>query len=147
MTPRTMILLAASAAALAAPAAVSAQQYGGPYDNRPYYDQQGRYGQPRGDYGQPRGDWAGNRYRSFRGYPEFRPLEMHIRQEIQQGQVDDTLDPDGANDLLAQLQQIRYHEMQEYRAHGWDLPYDDRATIRDELQRLDQEVDQTRAEP
>ncbi|MDB5479975.1 MAG: hypothetical protein JWO83_1028 [Caulobacteraceae bacterium] len=146
MTPRTMILLAASAAALAAPAAASAQQYGAPYDNRPYYGRSGEYGQPRGDYGQPRGDY-GWRARSFRGYPEFRSLEMHIRGEIQQGLSDDTLDREGADDLLGQLQQIRYQEMSEYRAHGWNLPYDDRMRIREDLQRLDQEVDQTRAEP
>jgi hypothetical protein len=146
MTPRTMILLAAGAAALAAPAAASAQQYGAPYDSRPYYGQSGEYGQPRGDYGQPRGDY-GRRARSFRGYPEFRSLEMHIRDEIQQGLRDDTLDRDGAEDLYGRLQQIRDREMREYRVHGWNLPYDDRMRIREDLQRLDQEVDQTRAEP
>lgn len=147
MTPRTMMLITAGVAALAAPAAALAQQYGQPYGDRPYYDQRGEYGQPRGDYDQPRGDYAYGRYRSFPGYPEFRSLEMHIRGEIQQGVRDDTLDREGANDLYGQLQQIRYHEMREYRVHGWNLPWDDRMRIRDDLQRLDQEVDQTRAEP
>jgi len=144
MTPRIVILLAAGAAALAAPAAALAQQYG----DRPYSDQQrGEYGQHSGDYGQPRGDWGWNRYRSFPGYPEFRGLESHIRGEIHQGLLDDTLDREGANDLLAQLQQVRYDEAREFRAHGWNLPYDDRMRIQSELQQLDAQVDQTRGEP
>lgn len=138
MTPRTMILLAAGAAALVAPAAASAQQYGG-YENQPYYGQSG------GDYGQPRGDYGWRR--GFNGYPEFRGIESHIRGEIYQGLRDDTLDREGANDLLAQLQQVRYDEMREFRYHGWNLPYDDRMRIREELQQLDQQVDETRAEP
>src|SRR5258708_5070211 len=142
MTPRMMILLAAAAAALAAPAAALAQ-----YGDRPDYDQRGQYDPPRGDYGQPRGDWGWNRSRSFPGYPEFRSLEMHIRGEIHQGLLDDTLDRDGANDLLAQLQQVRYDEAREFRAHGWNLPWDDRARIRDELPRLDEQRAPTRAGP
>lgn len=137
MTPKTMMLLAASAAALVAPAVASAQ-YGG-YDNRPDYN--------RGDYGQPRGDYGYGRYRTFPGYPEFRPLEAHIRAEILQGLRDDSLDREGADDLFAQLRQVRYDEAREFRAHGWNLPYDDRMRIREDLQRLDQQVDQTREEP
>jgi hypothetical protein len=139
-----MILLAASAAALAAPAAASADPYGNRYDNRPYNGQYGGYYQPRGDYGRGYGDYGA---RSFPGYPQFRGIETHIRGEIQNGLRDDTLDRDGAGELFAQLQQIRYDEMREFRVHGWNLPYDDQMRIHEELQQLDRQVDQTREEP
>ena len=140
MTPRTIALLAASAAALAAPLGAFAQQYGAyAYEHRPSYGEYGAdYGQPRGDYGWRRG---------FVGYPEFRGIEWHIRSEIYQGLRDDTLDREGAHDLLAELQQVRYDEMREYRVYGRNLPYDDRMRIRQALRQLDWQVDQTRAEP
>ena len=149
-------LLAATAVAILLPAAASAQQYGAPTrsdqsyggyqqsDRQTYGDQ--RYGDQY-DYGHPQGDWSRGRRYAFRGYPEFRPIERHIAEEIQQGLRDDTLDPDGAADLNAQLRQIRFHEMREYRVHGWNLPDSDRAAIRDELDQLDHYVDQTRLEP
>ena len=137
MTSKRMILFAVGAAVLALPAAASAQPYG-----QPYYGQ--RYDQP---YGQPRGDYDrayGSGYRGFQGYPEFRGLETHIRQEIQESVREDMIEPDDARDLMGQLQQIRYQEMREFRVHGWNLPDDDRERIRAQLDRLDQVVDETR---
>ncbi len=80
-------------------------------------------------------------------YPQFRPIEAHIMREIQDGVREDTLMPDDAHDLMAQLRRVQYDEMREYRVHGWNLPYDDQARIHAELDRLDHAVDETRAEP
>ncbi len=135
MSARTKLLLVLGAAALAVPAAASAQQYYG----------QPQYGHP--SYGQPRGDWYRGRRVRFGGYPEFKPLEAHIRGEIQDGLRDDLLMADDARDLTGQLRQIQLEEWREYRVHGWNLPEDDRARIRSELNQLDQTVDQTRDEP
>ncbi len=158
MTPKKMILLAVSAAALAVPAAASAQeyyrqQYGQEQYGQEQYGQEqyGRqyYGQPQYRqpfYQQPQSDWRRGRSARFGSYPEFRPLEMHIRQEIQDGVRDDMLAPDDAQDLMGQLRQIQAEEMREYRVHGWNLPNNDRARIRAELNQLDQVVDQTRNE-
>lgn len=147
MTPRTMTLLAASAWALALPAAASAQQYYGQpeYRPQPQYDGQRDYGQPQ--YGQPPGDWRQSRRDGFAGYPQFRRVEAHIRQEIQQGVRDDLLARDDAADLMSQLRQIQMQEMREYRVHGRNLPYDDQMRIGSELDQLDHVVDQTRDEP
>ena len=135
MTPKSIVLLALGAAALACPAAASAQQY---YE-RQYNDQ--RYERPRGDY------W--DQGRRVRGgvYPEFSPMEQRIRQLIQEGLREDTIEPDDARDLMGQLGRIQSEERREYRVHGWDLPGDDRERIRSELSQLDQLIDQIRAEP
>ncbi len=135
MSVKRKLLLFLGAAALAVPAAASAQQY----------YRQPQYGQP--SYGQPRGDWYRGRRVRFGSYPEFRPLEAHIRSEIQDGIRDDLLMADDARDLMGQLRQIQSEEYREYRVHGWNLPEDDRARIRSELDQLDQTVDQTRNEP
>ena len=146
MTPRTMILLAASVAALALPAAASAQPYNGQteYRPQPQYDGQRGYGQP--DYGQPHGDWRQPRRGRFTGYPQFRRVEAHIRQEIQEDVREDLLARDDAADLMGQLRQIQMQEAREYRVHGWNLPNDDQARIGAELDQLDRLVDQTRDE-
>jgi hypothetical protein len=141
MTPKTTILLAVSIAALSIPAAASAQ-------GQPYAGQQ--YGQPQygqGSYGQPRGDWHQRRQSRYGSYPEFRPIEMHIRQKIQDGVRDDMIASDDARDLMGQLRQIQSQEMREFRVHGWNLPEADRMRIHSQLDQLDQLVDQTRAEP
>ena len=143
MSPKTLLLLAASAAALSLPLVGYAQ---------PYYGQSGgyqsQYGQPgyQSQYGQPRGDWYGRRAR-FRGYPEFRQIEAHIRGEINDGARDDLLAPEDVADFNQQLRAIQLREQQEYRSHGWNLPQDDRAAIRSQLDTLDSLVDQTRDEP
>lgn len=55
--------------------------------------------------------------------------------------------PEDARDLMGELREIRGQEYREFQAHGWRLPYDDRARIHDQLARLDHEVDQIRDEP
>ena len=119
------------AAALATPGLASAQAYGRP-DPAPYDS--------------PRGDWYGRGGR-FSGYPEFRGIEDHIRREIWDGVRQDLIERDDARDLLAQLQDIKGWEAREFRIHGWRLPNDDRARLRDRLDQLDQLVDQIREEP
>jgi hypothetical protein len=141
MTPKKMTLLAIAAASLGLPAVAAAQQYGQPDYGRRYggYDQP--YGGPRGDY-----DRAYGRRYGFQGYPEFRDIEDHIRQEIRESVRDDMIEPDDARDLMSQLQQIRYQEQREFQVHGWRLPDDDRERIGDRLQQLDHLVDETRDE-
>lgn len=143
MKPKKMMLLAIGAASLALPAVAAAQQYDQPSYGRPY----GGYDQP--DYGGSRGDYYdrdnGRRY-GFQGYPEFRGVEDHIRQEIRDSVREDMIEPDDARDLMNQLQQIRYQEQREFQVHGWRLPDDDRARIRDRLDHLDHLVDQIRDE-
>jgi hypothetical protein len=123
MTPRKFILIAAGLATLAIPAAASAQYYG----------------QPRGDYDQSRRTY-------FRGYPEFRNEEMHIRREIDEGVREDLLAPEDAAEFRDRLRQIQTREAREFREHGPYLPDYDRAAIRAQLDQLDRLVDQTRDE-
>jgi hypothetical protein len=123
MTPKKFILFAAGFAALAIPAAASAQYYA-----------------------QPRGDFYQNRRSYFRGYPEFRNEEMHIRREIDEGVREDLLAPEDAAELRDRLRQIQLREAREYREHGPYLPDYDRAAIRAQLDELDRLVDQTRDE-
>ena len=138
MNTKTMILAAFGAAALALPAAASAQ---------PYYGQ--AYGQAYGwrvDDDRPRGDFDRDRRAALGVYPEFRDIEMHIRREIDEGVRRDLIERDDARDLAGQLRDIQAREMREFRIHGWKLPGDDRARIRADLDRLDHLVDQIRAE-
>ena len=139
MSPKTIMLMAASAAALIAPAAASAQ---------PYYGQYGQgsngYGQP--TYGQPHGDYNRGRRDRQGVYPQFRGIEQHIRSEIYDGVREDLLQRDDAQDLLAQLRDIQAQELREYRVHGWNLPYEDQTRIQQRLNELDRLVDQTRDE-
>ncbi|MFI4965038.1 MAG: hypothetical protein ACHP9T_06690 [Caulobacterales bacterium] len=115
-------MFAAGAAALALPAAASAQY-------------------------QPRGDFDRDQRTYFRGYPEFRTEEMHIRREIDDGVREDLLEPEDAADFRDQLRRIQAREAREFREHGRDLPDSDRAEIRAQLDELDRLVDQTRDEP
>jgi len=137
---KKITLVALGAASLMLPAVASAQPHEQPDYGRPYggYDQS--YGDPRGEY--DRGDGGG--YGRFQGYPEFRGIESHIRQEIWQSVREDMIEPDDARDLMNQLQQIRYQEQREFQVHGWRLPDDDRERIHDRLDRLDHLVDQIR---
>ena len=138
MTTKAMILAAFGAAALALPAAASAQ---------PNYGQ--AYGQAYGwrvDDDRPRGDFDRDRRTALGVYPEFRDIEMHIRREIDEGVRRDLIERDDARDLAGQLRDIQAREMREFRIHGWKLPGDDRARIRADLDRLDHLVDQIRAE-
>lgn len=142
MTPKKLMLFAVGAASLALPAVAAAQQHGQPYYGRPY----GGYDQP--EYGGQRGDYDrsyGRRY-GFQGYPEFRGVEDHIRQEIRESVREDMIEPDDARDLMSQLQQIRFQEQREFQVHGWRLPDDDRERLHDRLDRLDHLVDQVRDE-
>jgi hypothetical protein len=159
MTLRKLILLAAGAAAIALPAAASAQPYDQQdlgqqdYGQRDYgqrdYGQrdygQRDYGQR--DYGQDRGDVYGARRAGYGVYPQFKPIEAHIRQEIREALRDDAIEADDARDLMQQLRGIQDQEMREFRVHGWNLPYDDQVRIRARLGRLDRQVDQIRNEP
>ncbi len=132
-TTKTLIL-AAAAFTLALPAAAWAQPY---------------YGQPRASqpyYGPHHGDAYGRRRATFRGYPEFRQVEAHIRGEINQGVADDLLAPEDAADFRQQLRDIQLRELRTYRAYGWNLPENDRAMLRNQLDQLDRLVDQTRDE-
>lgn len=137
MTPKLIILAAASATALIIPAAASAQSYYPQY-GQGYYNPPPRYGQPGGDYYQRR---DGNGV-----YPQFRGVEQHIRSEIYQGLREDLIERDDARDLLNQLRDIQGQEWREYRVHGWNLPYDDQARIQGRLNQLDGLVDQIRDE-
>ena len=134
MNSRTIILLAAAATAVSLPLAGEAQSYYGHSGGASYYSHQ-------------RGDFYGRRRAGFRGYPEFRHIEANIRSEINDGIAQDLLAPEDAADFTQQLQVIRARELQEYRAHGWNLPDFDRSDIRSQLDALDRLVDQTRDEP
>jgi hypothetical protein len=139
MTPKTIILLAAGAAALVLPAGASAQQYyGQPEYRQPQYEGQRDYDQPHGDYGAHRG--------RFSGYPQFRGIEAHIRSEIMQAVRDDMIERDDARELMGQLRDIQMREAREFRVHGWNLPGGDQQRIRAQLGELDHQVDQIRNE-
>ena len=95
------------------------------------------------DYGSRWGDQP--RY-SFRDYPEFRGEISHIRQEVREGLNEGWMDDEQARDLGWQLRQIQRREAQEFRTHGWELPDDDRAEIRSQLNQLDRTIDEARDE-
>jgi hypothetical protein len=134
---RTLILAAIGAASLALPGVAAAQQYYGQGYGQPSY---GQY------YGQPRGDWYRGGRGRFDGYPQFRGIEAHIRSEIVGGVRDDLIERDDARDLMGQLRDIQMREAREFRIHGWNLPGDDDASLRADLDRLDHLVDQIREE-
>ncbi len=118
---KTVILGLAAAATLFGTAA-SAQGWGGDYGSR--WGDQSRY--------------------SFRDYPEFRGVISHIRQEVREGLDEGWIDDGQARDLGWQLRQIQRREAQEFRTHGWELPDDDRADIRSQLNQLDRTIDEAR---
>lgn len=128
---RKMTLAALALCAVAAPALAQAQGYDG------WYRPQPAYAPPGGDY-----DYGRRGY--FTGYPEFRGIEQHIRDEIRQGIRTGDIEPDDARALFGQLRRIQDHERREFQVHGWSLPWDDRSSIRDDLRRLDHLVDETR---
>ena len=156
MTLSKIVLLAAGAAALALPAAATAQQYYGqpeyrqqqpeyrqpeyrqPEYRQPQYQGQRSYGQGDGDYGARRGRFA--------GYPQFRGIEAHIRSEIAQAVREDMIERQDARELMGQLRDIQMQEAREFRVHGWDLPADDQQRIGEQLGALDRQVDQIRNE-
>ena len=113
-------LAAAAVCGLAMPAA--AQTWGG------------------GDYNS---GWGSQRYQ-FTDYPQFRGEIAHIRGEIRQGVEQGWLGDDEAQRLNAGLRRIQWREMREFGYHGWNLPYDDQASIRASLDNLDRQVDQAR---
>jgi hypothetical protein len=113
-------LAAVSLTAAALPAA--AQTWGSGYSD--YW--QGRYG-----------------YR-FQDYPEFRGEIAHIRAELREGANEGWLDDGQARQLSWRLRQVQIREAREFRYHGWNLPSDDRAQIRSDLDQLDHWVDQAR---
>jgi hypothetical protein len=133
---KTAIVAAVGAAALALPAAASAQSWDDPGYARPYAN---------GDYGAWRGD-GDQDYRRFAGYPEFRGAEDHIRREIREAVRDDRIEADDAQALMGRLWRIRAQEAREFRVHGWNLPDDDRERLHAQLDRLDRVVDETRDE-
>jgi hypothetical protein len=89
------------------------------------------------------GDYWRGQY-GFQDYPEFRGEIAHIRGEIRQGINEGWLQGDQARQLGWRLRQVQYREAREFRYHGWDLPADDRAQIRSDLNQLDHWVDQVR---
>ena len=133
------MFMAGGALALMLPIAASAQQY---YGNSGYGGASGYHDHD--SYDQPRGDYAQSRYPP-RAYREFRPLEAHITQEIRASARAGDIEPDDARDLMDRLRQIQAREMRE-QFHGWNLPDDDRESIRGQLETLDQQVDEIRDE-
>lgn len=118
------LAIAAFALVASAPLAASAQAWG--------------WGGGRGDYYEGRqGGW---RY-GFDGYPEFRGQAEHVHAEIEEGLREGWLDPSEAWRLEADLQRVRAREAQEFREHGWNLPFWDRQDIRRRLAGLDQRLD------
>ena len=134
---RTTVIAMLGAAALILPGVAAAQQYY--YQPSPYRPLETQYYAPRGDYDRDMG-------RRWSGYPEFRGLEGHIRDEIRDGLRQDLIERDDARDLFNQLRDIQAQEAREFRVHGWRLPDDDRARIRGRLEQLDRLVDQIRDE-
>ncbi len=130
MRSRLIAGLAFGAVALTA-AASHAQSYNGWYHPQPVY-------------AQPGGDYNAYSYRGFGGYPEFRGVEQHIRSEIQQLVREQSIEPDDGRALFGQLRRVQDHERHEFRFHAWNLPEDDRASIRSELDQLDHQVDRLR---
>jgi hypothetical protein len=128
---RQVLMLAVGVVSLSIPATAGAQ------DNpaRPYA---GGYQGSRGDYYARRG---------FHGYPEFHALEARIRVELRDSVREDLIEPDDARDLFAQLQEIQLQEAGAFRAHGWNLPDEDRRRIHARLQELERQLDEIRAEP
>lgn len=122
MTLKNLILLAAGAAAIALPVAASAQQFDPQDYGQPSYGQQGdgreEYGQRdygqrdegKRDYGQDRGDFYAARRTGYGVYPQFKPIEAQIRQEIRDGLRDDVIQADDARDLMQSLRGIQYQE-------------------------------------
>ncbi len=119
---KTLILGLAAAALTAVALPAAAQSWNGDYGYRSY--NQGRYG--------------------FYDYPQFRGEIAHLRGEIREGQEDGWLNWNEARQANWRLQQIQRHEQQEFREHGWNLPGDDAADIRSDLDRLDHWIDQQR---
>lgn len=113
-----------------------------------YYDQRGQWveGRP-ADYRPVVQDWDDRDRYEGGGYPEFRRMEDHIREEIREGVREDLIEPEDARDLMGQLRDIRMDEMREFQVHGDRLPYDDRDQIRRRLIQLDRQVDEIRNEP
>ena len=174
MSPKGKMFIALAVAALAVPAAVSAQQsygqsrdpqsygsqpYGAPQSGQPDYDQQGpgpgSYDQ--GSYGQGSYGQGGNGQRMQGGhghgqhaqasvYPQFRPIEKHIKHAVKEARRSNALAPHDAHNLMAQLHQIQAEEMQAYQAHGMNLPAGEQARIQSQLTQLAQAVDQNRGQ-
>ena len=148
MTIRKSIMAAAAVAALGLPALATAQTWGNDGGYNGYGDSYGGYDHGhgygyggQGDYSRGGGWW---RHRRFSGYPEFRDEERHIRSEISQLMNDQSIDRDQASELFGELRRVQSREAQEFSFHGWNLPENDRASIRAELDQLDQQVDQAR---
>ena len=137
MTLKTRLVIAACLAAVCAPAAASAQTWGGNSWGGNSWGGNSRGG----DYGARM--TYGDRY-AFRGYPEFRDEEMHIRAEIRQGLQEGWLDWDQAREFTQQLRRIQWDEAREFRAHRWNLPEADSADIRSSLHQLDSVIDEAR---
>jgi hypothetical protein len=127
MSVKTSVLIAASLAALAAPAIASAQSWGG-------------WGAA--DYN--RSDYSRGYGYGFSGYPQFRDEKAHIRAEIRQGLDEGWLDQGDAGRLYSQLRWVQQREAREFREHGWSLPSWDQQAIRSNLDQIDHQVDQAR---
>jgi hypothetical protein len=118
------LLVAAGLAALALPAAASAQAWGG------------------GDYGRP--GYGGGYGYGFAGYPQFRDEKAHIRAEIREGLNEGWLDRGQAGDFGRRLQWVQRREAREFQEHGWSLPDWDQQRIRASLDQIDRAIDEAR---
>ena len=116
------LLITAGLAAMALPAAASAQAWGD------------------GDYGRPGWD----RGYGFAGYPQFRDEKAHIRAEIREGLYEGWLDRGQARDFNNRLQWTQRREAREFQEHGWSLPDWDQQSIRASLDQIDRAIDQAR---
>jgi len=112
-----------------------------------YYDTQGRWIATASGSSREYDRTDDSRTGGYAGYPEFRPIEAHIQDEIASGVREDLLEPEDAASFSQQLQDIQGRETREYRMHGRSLPDNDRAQISSQLDDLDRRVDQTRNEP
>ena len=120
------------------------QSYGqGPYEQGPGAQAPGGPG-----YGPPmQGDQAMSRHTQPSVYPEFRPIEKHIRHQIRMAMRSNMLAPADAHGMMAQLHRIQAEEMREYQEHGLNLPPRAQARIQGELTQLAQAVDQGHGQP
>jgi len=176
MSPKGKLFMALAVAALAVPAIAAAQdygqpqnpqayggpQYGQPPSGEPGYGQapdggqpygqapygQAPYGQgPAGPNGGPSQGGSGQGHRAHVSvYPQFRPIERHIRREIHEAKRSNALAPDAAHGLMAQLRHIQAQETRAYQMHGVNLPPAEQARIQGELTQLAQQVDQGRSQ-
>jgi hypothetical protein len=123
-----------------------------PYESRPTARSAPAYAAPAGSYGgggTAASAWRDDAHRRDRteavdGLPEFAAEEAHIRAEMDAGVREGWLD---RNDFLIfgrQLHQTELHEARQRRLHGSSPPRAERVLIRNNLDELRRQLDDTR---